>query len=331
MFTCKDGVDASQAARTELADLLRLQQATVTAKASRGACMLKHWCSVWSQRQGKIVLMSEASPRFVTRLAGSESARRNLNQEFRGIAALCQMQDGLVADRIPWTGAPLKGALPGAVETWPQQRVHGRWFRVRDGTTFYATAVRTIVGARAKGGDAAAATIGWQIFDDLVRWERFLALERLLVDDLQFLLTASGQVWLLDVRDTLSLTEHDQDPLDGWGLRRPEEDVQRVWRQSVPTELRRSYAHRRQRASLLSFALATAVATEELAGTARKARAPPGHAPRLRRLLCDEAVCELGRVVAHVLTAALTLTLALTKTRTRSASSGACLPACRQR
>ena len=55
-----------------------------------------------------------------------------------------------------------------------------------------------------------------------MRGERFLA-ERLLVDDLQFLLTASGQVWLLDVRDTLSLTEHDQDPLDGWGLRRPEE------------------------------------------------------------------------------------------------------------
>ena len=151
----------SQAARTELADSLRLQQATVTAKASRGAHAQALVQRLESEAR-KDCVMSEASPRFVI----TKRLRERPQKSEPGV----QRHRGALPD----AGRPRRrphpvdrrrsGALPGAVET--TAAAGHRPVPLRDGTTFYATAVRTIVGAR-QGGDAAAATIGWQIFDDL--------------------------------------------------------------------------------------------------------------------------------------------------------------------
>ena len=208
--------------------------------------------------------------------ARGAAAFAQLQQETDVLKALCSVGRGLVEKRIPWTSSvPFAvGGGESARFAILQQRLRGAWFRLSDGMTFYQALLQ-------RPNMTAAA----QTLVDMLRWDAFLRTARLVLADLQFIrLDANGEVFVLHttavraadvtaptfgpmVRATLS-----GQPLGGprWPC---------AWR-------RNAYKNLRQRALLLSFALAAALVA-----------AGPKGVELLRSTLCRLGACELGCVI----------------------------------
>jgi hypothetical protein len=198
-------------------------------------------------------------------------------EEMAHFRYMCSSGHDLVARRIPWMRHPFNVSSPSGVGKLlvvvEQSLEDGAWIRPRDGVTFFQALLQT----------SSQRTAASRTSRDLLHWERYVRQERLLVDDLQFMRMPSGEMWLLDLNSLTRLPNVTTPPAPlVAGLRRP-------WRHSDDSGRNRLlYSAARQRASLLSMALAAALVARGDEGVAL-----------LRSLLCHTARCELGCTFFH--------------------------------
>jgi hypothetical protein len=295
MFSCLDDA-ASRHAAAALSSLNATSKPAVSQLAAGPhGCLGGHWCKKYTSPH-KMILASERFPSFLVRLALSPAGTKELEEEGELFRALCSRTENSIAHRLPWTGT--SKTISEGVALYPQLRLGGKWFRVRDGTRFYAVMVRTLVRARNRSGADGIHAVGRQMLADLLLWEAFVRGERLLLEDLQFIMSRDGQIWLLDVRGGESREGRDgailHDPLAAWALARPTGGADNGGPDIRSHDLSIAYAVRRERASLLSFALAVGAVLHDLVVRQAGTKSHMAPFPQLQHLLCHDAICELG-------------------------------------
>ena len=258
-----------------------------------GAGCVQGWCEIARGRK-KLILAHFEQPLLVMKVTAT-ALIRELREEREAMSRTCKAASASGARvTIPWTSVPFVVGGANRTAILLQQRLprEGAFFRVRDGSTF----VDALFARPRDAGDelhsewAAAAA---QSYLHLIAWERVLRLRSLLISDLQFHRSAiSGQLWLLDAMETVPVRPQLQAHLRG--LRRPEEPGRAG--SGNGGALCKAYVAARQRASLLSFALLSALVAE-------------GDVRSVDGTLCAHGSCELGCLLVG-LTASARATLA---------------------
>jgi hypothetical protein len=224
------------------------------------------WCS-FSYGERKNALWKPSSPLIL-----KFGDNTHVLQEYLAILGLCEAQQHRSEDvrrRLPWVGKPFVVRIGNGtrIVVLPEQRLSGTWLRVRDGNTFY----NAIWGLRHQASACRA------VLKDLLLWEAWIHQTRVMLPDLQLMLSSSGELWMVDPSG-----------LEPIPTRTPGWPRHLVWKPRLhrrptafPWDVAVEYDWLRQRLSLLSFALVTALLAE-------------GSPTAAQELLGQHAVCELG-------------------------------------
>ena len=246
----------------------------------KGSCM-QAWCLL-GKGGNKLVYHSPSSPlvlKVSRHVAHTTQSSDDAIHEAGMLKEICKL--GMMAHRVPWTGEPFLTA--DGMSAVAQKAVHGTQFRVRDGASFFSLLSADIPHAVLR-----------QAATDLLQWERFLGSQRLHLPDLQFLMSPYGAIWLIDVKAVIRVENIWADMIPPTSLLRPDFGVATAKSDNASRGVLLEYSLRRQRLSLLSFALAAALL--ESGNTAHGGRS----VELLHKLLCEAAVCELGCSIMSV-------------------------------
>lgn len=241
--------------------------------SQQGANCVNGWCKV-GEGLFKTVWESPSSP-LVLKLAtlSGTTGETPLRAEWSRLSMLCALEAGMISHRVPWSAEPFR-ASANAPEMLAQARITGHVIRIKDGASFYGALPRLWEDPTSSLPRSSASAL--KLASELLQWELFVQRSRQPIADFQLMLQDDGSLWIIDssfpgYQDPV-ISESDSGILQHTGLARPA---------PLNYRHRQAYAWKRQRASLLSYAIAAATYAA-------------GDLPLLRELLCSGAACELG-------------------------------------
>ena len=240
-------------------------------KGQKSANCMNGWCKV-GQGSFKTVWESPSSPLVLKLATLSGTTGETLRAEWSRLSMLCSLEAGMISHRVPWSAEPFR-ASANAPEMLAQARITGHVIRIREGASFYGALPRLWEDRTSSLPRSSASAL--KLASELLQWELFVQRSRQPIADFQLMLQDDGSLWIIDSSHPghqPPVSESDFGILQHTGLARPA---------SLNHRHRQAYAWKRQRASLLSYAIAAATYAA-------------GDLPLLRELLCSGAACELG-------------------------------------